>query len=48
MIQTVREKNRYESPLSEVVMLRLEAILNGPSDTTPINPNPGDDQEVPL
>ena len=37
MILTENRK-RYESPLSEVVALRMEAILNNASDTTPITP----------
>ena len=37
-------KKRYESPLSEVVALRMEAILNNPSgDITPI----GNGDEIP-
>ena len=41
-------KNRYESPLAEVILLRMEAILNPSSgDTTPIQHNAGEDEEIP-
>ena len=40
-------KNRYESPLAEAILLRMEAILNNLSDTTPIQHNSGEDEEIP-
>ena len=43
MIQTVRDKNRYESPLVEVMELHMEAVLqNGSTTTPPVN----DDGEI--
>lgn len=37
-------KKRYDSPLSEVLVFRMETILNNGSDTTPITPG---DEETP-
>ena len=49
MIQTVLDKNRYESPISEELVLHMEAILQTPSDTPPVDGNkPGDDSEIPF
>ena len=38
---------RYESPLSEVVALRMEAILNNSGDTTPFIPSTPEEEEIP-
>ena len=48
MIQTSREKNRYDSPLSELIELCMEDVLVNDSDTRPINTDPGDDEEIPF
>ena len=46
MILTVNKK-RYESPLTEVVALQMEAILNNASDTTPFATSTPEEEEIP-
>lgn len=48
MIQTVREKNRYMTPETETVALRMEPLQGFCSDTRQINADPNDDQELPF
>lgn len=45
MILTENKKH-YESPLSEVVALRIEAILNNASDITPFANTSQEDEEI--